>query len=65
MLVGRGDVGRGSGLVRAGVRVRVDGRQARAALHQAVEVERYTVARCAYLDACYFVVAQHFVVVHL
>lgn len=46
-------------------RVRVHGRQARAALHQAVEVERDAVAGRADLDFDLVVVAQRFVVVDL
>lgn len=74
--VGRGEVGRGALLLRARVRqrvrvrvrrqrVRVHGRQARAALHQAVEVERDAVAGRADLDFDLVVVAQRFVVVDL
>lgn len=63
MRVGRAAVGRGALLLRAGVRGRVHRRQPRAALHQAVEVERDAVARRAYLYARYFVVVpQRFVV---
>lgn len=69
MRVGRGEVGRGALLLRARVRVRVrvrvHGRQARAALHQAVEVERDAVAGRADLDFDLVVVAQRFVVVDL
>lgn len=43
--------------------MRVHRRQARAALHKAVEVERDAVAGCAYLYARYFVVAEGFVIV--
>lgn len=65
-VVGRGEVGRGALLLRAvrervrvrvrqrmrvRVRVRVHGREAGAALHQAVEVERDAVAGRADLDA--------------
>lgn len=62
MGVGRGRVGRRALLLAAGVRVRVHRRQPRAALHQALEVERDAVAGRADLDARYFVVAQSFVI---
>lgn len=52
-------------LVRAGVRVRVHGGEPRAALHEAVEVERDAVGRRADLDAGDFVIALRLVVVHL
>lgn len=52
--VGLGGQRRGARV--AGARVRVHRRQPRAALHQAVEVERDAVAGRAYLYARYFVV---------
>lgn len=69
-MVGRGEVGRGALLLRARVRrrrqrVRVHGREPRAALHEAVEVERDAVAGRADLDFDLVVVAQRFVVVDL
>lgn len=54
--VGLGGQRRGARVAGAGVRVRVHRRQPRAALHQAVEVERDAVAGRAYLYARYFVV---------
>lgn len=64
-----GGVGRRALLLRAQVgvqRVRVDGRQPGASLHEAVKIERDPIARCADLDARYFVaVRQRFVVVDL
>jgi hypothetical protein len=53
-MVGRGGVGLRALLLRARVRVqrvRVHGREAGASFHEAVEVERYTVAGRADLDA--------------
>ena len=63
MRVGWGGVGGRALLLRARVRVWVHGREAGAALHQTVEIERDAVARRAYLYARYFVVAERFVIV--